>query len=118
MNIGTGFAKALALAGLLGPLSACIVAAEPPPYHEADQGYGDATYVAEAPPPPQSDVVIGVAPGPNYVWVGGYWGRYHNTWHWNTGRWAARPHPEARWEPGHWDHHPGRGYTWHGGHWH
>ena len=64
----------LLLAGVLlaGTLSACIVAPEP--------GYGYAGEVAySAPPAPQYEVV-GVAPYPGAIWIGGsyFWegGRY------------------------------------------
>jgi hypothetical protein len=55
------------------------------------------------------------APGPEYVWIEGYWG-WHGRWIWEPGRWAVRPHPNARWEAGHWEH-GHRGYYWREGHW-
>ena len=41
--------------------------------------------VTEAPPAPQTEV-IPVAPGPDYVWVGGYWVRQGPRWVWAPGR--------------------------------
>ncbi|MBV8881986.1 MAG: YXWGXW repeat-containing protein [Planctomycetaceae bacterium] len=100
------------LLGLLASLSSCYVE----PYHEVDGYYGDDVYVREAVPPPRTQVIVGTAPGPDYVWVGGYWSRYRNNWHWIDGRWAHRPRPNAVWVDGRWDHHP-QGYRWNHGHW-
>ena len=70
--------------------------------------------VAEAPPPPQVEA-IPVAPGPEHVWVEGYW-VWHGRWVWETGRWVIRPHAGAVWERGHWMRHR-RGWMWAPGHW-
>ena len=75
---------------------------------------GDEVVVTETPPAPQVEVV-GVAPGPEYIWVPGWW-EWHGRWVWMEGRWTVGPHPHARWEPGHWVHH-GRGYVWRPGRW-
>jgi len=53
------------------------------------------TVVAEAPPPPQTEVIV-TAPGPEYVWVPGYWA-WNGRWVWIGGRWGSRPHPHAVW---------------------
>lgn len=77
-------------------LTGCVVAPSPPHhvYYEP---------VMVAPPPPRVEV-IGVAPYPGYVWIGGYW-----TWHahshrhhWVPGRWEA-PRPGHYWEPHRWE---------------
>ena len=111
----------LVLAGatllLVAPLSACYVGVREPE-HEVDlAAYPEPVYVPEAPPPPQSEVIVGVAPTPEHVWVGGYWARHREGWAWVRGRWAARPRQDAVWVQGRWDHRP-RGYVWVGGHWH
>jgi uncharacterized protein YcfJ len=73
------------------------------------------TVVSEAPPVPPEDIVVGVAPGPDYVWVGGAW-VWNGRWVWASGHWGYPPHPHAIWvrdnwvrgsqgwrrEPGHW----------------
>src|SRR5215470_12675800 len=55
------------------------------------------------PPPPRVVHVVPVRPGPDFVWVDGYWypvgGRY--TWH--GGYWTRVPYPEARWVAPHYD---------------
>jgi hypothetical protein len=74
------------------------------------------TVVAQAPPPPPTETVM-VAPGPDYVWVGGEWVWNGGTWVWIGGRWAFPPYRHAVWVGARWEH--GR-YGWRrvGGHWH
>ena len=110
------FWVALALALVLAPLSACYVAVREP-VHEVD-GYSssEVVYVDEPAPALRSEVIVGTAPGPDYIWVGGYWTRHHSSWYWVGGRWAHRPRAGAEWVTGHWDHRP-QGYVWVSGHW-
>jgi hypothetical protein len=97
-------------------LSSCYVTVREP-IHEVDGSYRSKdVYLPEAPPALRSEVVVGLAPSQNHTWVGGYWTRHQNNWHWMGGRWAARPHPDAVWVDGRWDRHP-RGYVRIGGHW-
>jgi hypothetical protein len=106
----------LTLAGIQSGLSACYVGVREP-VHEVDGAFvGAEVYAPEPAPPPQAEVVVGVAPSSEHVWVGGYWTRHKDSWFWVRGRWAARPRPGAVWVDGRWDHHP-RGYAWVGGHW-
>jgi hypothetical protein len=54
--------------------------------------------VGTAPPPPA--VVagpVGVAPGPGYVWIDGYWDWVGGTWVWVPGTWVLPPRPRAVW---------------------
>jgi hypothetical protein len=77
---------------LLGAtLTGCVVA----PAHRYGGGY-----VTVAPPAPYVDVV-GVAPGPGYFWVNGYWGWKANRHVWTDGRWEQR-RPGYRWQPHAW----------------
>jgi len=55
------------------------------------------------PPPPQRDVIIGVSPGPDFVWVGGYWDGSPGHYSWVGGRWAKPPHAHGQWMAPHWD---------------
>lgn len=75
-------------------LAGCVVA---PAHH---YGYGRGGYVTVAPPAPQVEV-IGVAPGPGYFWVDGYWGWHGHRHHWVGGHWEHR-RPGYRWEPHQW----------------
>lgn len=72
-------------------------------------------YVDEAPPPPRVEV-IAARPGPEFVWVAGYWSWDDDyVWvpghwerpprrdlHWVSGRWRRGSHHRWYWEPGHW----------------
>ncbi|HVW68144.1 MAG TPA: YXWGXW repeat-containing protein [Steroidobacteraceae bacterium] len=80
--------------GLCAALSACVV--------YPARGYYVGGPVAVAPPPPRAEV-IGVAPSPGYVWIGGYWGWEGGQHVWHGGHWDP-PHPGYRWEPHHWVH--------------
>ena len=70
----------------------------------------------EAPPSTVYQEVIYPAPGPDYVWVGGYWTWYGGRWCWARGHWAYPPHRGAYWQGGHWDHR-GSSHVWVGGYW-
>lgn len=88
--------------------------AEPAAYYEAD---GSVVYVREAPPPPRGEEIVGVAPGPDYVWVGGYWEHHATGWTWVPGRWVLRPKPGVVWVPGYWERRHPRGHVWVPGRW-
>jgi hypothetical protein len=55
--------------------------------------------VGSPPPPPPTAVVtpVGVAPGPGYVWVPGYWDWVGGQWVWVEGRWILPPRRHAVW---------------------
>jgi hypothetical protein len=80
-------------------------------------GYG-AEFEVEGPPPAIQEEAVVASPGPDYVWVGGYWdwdvGVRH--WAWRSGRWERPPHPEAHWSAGHYELRGGHHY-YHPGHW-
>lgn len=73
------------------------------------------TVVSEEPPPaPVEDVTV-IAPGPDYVWIGGEW-VWNGGWIWVSGHWGYPPYPHAVWVRGYWN----RGlHGWHRepGHW-
>ena len=71
--------------------------------------------VGFAPPSPRY-AVVGVAPGPGYVWTEGYYSYRGNAYAWVPGRWMRPPHPHAEWVPGAWvqGHH---GYEFRKGYW-
>jgi hypothetical protein len=57
--------------------------------------------VRVAPPPPVSTAVIGVAPGPGYVWVPGYQRWNGSRYVWVAGRWTLPPRRGLVWVPPH-----------------
>lgn len=64
-------------------------------------GYAPPPVRAYAPPPPPA-YGYGYAsrppcPGPNYVWIDGFYGYGGNRYAWTPGYWAPRPHPRAYW---------------------
>ena len=74
-----------------------------------------AVYVG-GPPAPRVEY-YGVAPGPEYVWLPGYYNYGSSGYVWVGGRWGRRPHSGARWVDGgyarrgnHFEHREGR---WH-----
>lgn len=77
-------------------LGGCVIATAQPAYVRYEP-------VLVAPPPPRVEV-IGVAPYPGYVWIGGYWGWSGRSHHWVPGLWEAPRHGH-RWEPHRWERH-------------
>lgn len=102
-----GPARALALVLATASLGACVVAPARP-------YYGGGAYVTVEPPAPRVEV-IGVAPAPGYLWIGGYWGWNGGRHEWVPGRWEA-PRPGYRWVPHAWVR-EGGGWRMHEGHW-
>jgi hypothetical protein len=45
------------------------------------------------PPAPQPETIV-VAPGPDYVWVGGAWLWMGNGWAWHRGYWHRPVYPQ------------------------
>jgi len=74
-----------------------------------------AVYVREGPPAYREEVV-GVAPGPGYFWIRGYWQWGGAAYQWVPGRWEMRPRPNAVWVEGRWRS-AHRGWYWMPGHW-
>jgi hypothetical protein len=74
-----------------------------------------AVYIQSRPPAYQEEAV-GIAPGPGYLWIRGYWEWGGAQYNWVPGRWAMRPHPRAVWVPGGW-HSARRGWYFRPGHW-
>ncbi len=119
--------KTLTLLALSGAaLSACVVtpygyryrpayvAAAPAPVATVGNPNGD--YVEQdeavvdmAPPAAPYPEVVGVAPFPGAIWIGGYWGWNGGRHVWIGGRWE-HPRPGFYWAPHRW--------VASGGHWH
>ena len=71
---------------------------------------------APAPPPPPQVEVVGVAPYPGAVWVGGRYVWHVHGWFWVGGYWNRPPRVGAVYVHGYYHHGP-RGYVWVGGYW-
>jgi len=75
--------------------------------------------VAPDDPPPMRYEEPYAQPGPDHVWIGGYWDREGDRWAWRGGRWERperrgdrwiqpvyrREHGGTRYEAGHWSGH-------------
>jgi outer membrane lipoprotein SlyB len=74
-----------------------------------------ATVVVSQPPPPPPVETAVVAPGPDYIWIGGEW-IWNGGWVWVGGHWGYPPYPQAVWVRGYWWQSP-RGWRHAPGHW-
>jgi hypothetical protein len=72
-------------------------------------------YVRIGPPVPIVEV-RGVAPGPGFVWIDGFYRWDAGRYMWMAGRWERPPRAHARWVRGQW-HHSRHGWYWVDGHW-
>jgi len=83
------------LCALLALNSGCVVAVRPAPvatvYAEPNE------VVVDQDPPPAVEEVAGVAPGPGFLWIGGYYHWYGGRWVWYRGHYERPPHPGAVW---------------------
>jgi hypothetical protein len=73
-------------------------------------------YYASVPPPPVRVEAFGVAPGPGFVWVSGYYGYNGGRYAWVPGTWRRPPRGRVAWEAGRWENHGGR-YRYAPGRW-
>lgn len=65
-----------------------------------------------APPPPLLIVAPSPYPGPDFVWIEGYWYPVKHQYKWHRGYWTRPPYERARWvAPRH------NGERFHGGYW-
>jgi len=69
-----------------------------------------------APPPPRVVRVRPVSPGPDYVWVDGYWYPVHGRYVWHGGYWTRPPYAGAVWVGPHHDGHQYFEGYWEGEH--
>jgi hypothetical protein len=94
--LGTA-AGAAALLSVLALSSGCVVAVRPAPvvYEQPVAAPGE-VIVSEDPPAPVYETV-GIAPGPGYLWIGGYYHWSGGGWVWYRGHYARPPHPGAAW---------------------
>jgi len=99
-------ASAAVLASVLCLTSGCVVAVRPAPVGVVYGEPGEVV-VGEAPPAPFVEAV-GIAPGPGYIWIGGYYHWYGNRWGWVRGHYELPPRRGAVWVAPR--------YEWRGGH--
>jgi len=57
-----------------------------------------------------------ICPGPDYIWVPGYWAYGDDDYFWVPGTWVLAPEPGLLWTPGYWGWNDGF-YLWHTGYW-
>jgi hypothetical protein len=57
------------------------------------------------PPPPPREVIV-ASPGPDYVWVGGFWDGAPGHYTWVRGHWDRPPHGYAHWAAPRWERGP------------
>ena len=50
-----------------------------------------------APPPPRVIAVLPSRPGPDYLWIDGYWYPVAGHYRWHQGYWSRPPYVGARW---------------------
>lgn len=99
-------ARAIAVAASV-LVAACVVV-------PADGYYaGSPVMVAPPAPPPE---VIGVAPGPGFIWIGGFWNWVGNRHVWIGGHWESN-RPGYVWSPHRW-YRDGPGWRRDPGRWH
>jgi hypothetical protein len=87
---------AAALLSLLAMTAGCVVAVRPAPVGIAYSTGPEEVVVGEDPPAPIAET-IGIAPGPGYFWIGGYYHWYGNRWGWVRGRYELPPRHGAVW---------------------
>lgn len=72
-------------------------------------------FVTYGPPPPRYGV-IGVAPGPGYIWTDGFWDLRGGHWFWVQGRWMRPPRRGAAYVRPEW-HREGNRWNFRHGYW-
>ena len=88
-------AGAAALLSALAITAGCVVAVRPAPVGVVYTEPGEVV-VADDPPAPIVEAV-GIAPGPGYIWIGGYYHWYGNRWGWVRGHFELPPRRGAVW---------------------
>jgi hypothetical protein len=66
---------------------------------------------APSPPPPPVVETSPPAPLPTYVWEPGHWCWNGLQYHWQPGKYVAKPTATATYKPGHWEQRP-EGWVW------
>lgn len=84
----------------------------------APLAYGGIGIEVGGPPPGVHADLQVTSPGPDYVWVPGYWdwNLGSGEWFWAPGVWIRPPHDHARWVAPRYDHHRSH-WKYQRGHW-
>lgn len=83
------------------------------PLLAAGMAFGAVSFGIEiGPPPPPRVIAVPPSPGPDYIWVGGYWYPVSGNYVWHEGYWTRPPYAGAHWVG---PHHDGRRF--HEGYW-
>ncbi len=69
---------------------------------------GQVIYAEQAPPPPPVEEVVAPRPGPDYVWIGGFYSYERGRHVWHAAHWERPPHGHAVWVEPRWEHREGR----------
>lgn len=77
---------------------------------------GPVVVTVPATPAPPAEDVVSTSPGPEYVWVKGYYNWDGSSYQWVPGTWVRTPRSAAVWVPAHWQPTAG-GYVWVPGTW-
>jgi hypothetical protein len=56
-----------------------------------------------APPPPPRVYRVAPQPGPEFIWVEGYWYPVNGRWAWHDGYWTRPPMPDSYWVEPYWE---------------
>ena len=78
-----------------------VMAPPPPPAPMPSE-----VVIVDAPPPPRHEHRPH-APGPEFVWIDGYWGWHGHRHEWVEGRWERPPHGHREWIAPRWEHRGG-----------
>lgn len=71
--------------------------------------------VTQAPPAPEQEVVL-AQPGPQYVWLAGYWTWRNERYEWMSGHWEIPPSSNSVWVTPRWEQ-QGNAYRFYEGYW-
>jgi hypothetical protein len=94
-------AGAAFVASALALTSGCVVAVRPVPapvVYEQPVGYAQpGEVIVDQDPPAPVYETVGIAPGPGFFWIGGYYHWSGARWVWYRGHYERPPHPGAAW---------------------
>jgi hypothetical protein len=99
---------------IVEPRPAVVFAPVPPPAVVVAPAPG--IVVVHRPLPAPLVERIPIAPGPDYVWIGGYYDAFGDDWVWVPGGYVLRPRPGVVWVAPHYEQHGGE-FHYSRGHW-